>query len=594
LPQSRNQKVDLRTISCKNFLDLSAAHQKALRSHYSNFSPAIILNPYARKSISKDRRDYVLLIDARRNEFYFEIKKLLEESRDKFSSYCCTGDADFVVEYSATENVHKMLLKEIESLLEQAPSAIGEELVTVFEIEKVFRAKGTDNNCNSNKRNFNISEEDVQKLSQIQYDYDITTSEEVRSLFGNKQSLQRFLSRLQTEQIIMGFCPLGKPKTLSTKLCVLLVYGDVGYENVILGDRRLSERVVDFYSVNKSVTDSEDSFYKHVKHLIIAEFSNINEYGKWKEYLYKVSLEKRKNINVMTFAYEDTIAEIPMGLSDYALFDKVAKSYDTSGKNMIYMGFPYFLNALKENLKICLNTHTLKENGLIIGEPSSGKTFTAMIVAKKIFGNDRRVHVVDCTGDIANKFSEVYSENEKSIVETIDTFDPTRKNIFGQNQKIHFYTPNRKNYCDLAKQMLQQIIDMQNPDTTRTTRDILIFEEAHLLFNDEATLKSILECITISGRKGFSIWFSTQKLSSFPQKLISNLRNKIVHRIDRSETKDVADMLLVRGEETLYTNLEEELVKLARGDAFVSFVFPDGAEEVERSPLKIKIMREEV
>jgi len=583
-----NKKLDIKAISQKFFFDLNPSEQKALRDKYHHFGHAIILNPYARKYILKNTDDYVLFVDARRNDCYLDIKKLLEDNREKFSSFCCAGDADFIIEYSATENVHKAFLKEIYDLVKQAPKeSETENLVETFKISKVFRTKGVDNNCPENKPSYQVSEDDIQKLSQIQNDY---TGKVSREIFNKNSELRRFLTGLKDEQIIMGYCPLGEQKITNIKSCVLLLYGNLGYENVIIRDTKIYNKIIDFYSISR--VGSGDPFYEYAKYLITAEFTDISEYNEWKEYLYKKSLDSGQTVNVMAFVYEKTISEIPMGIGDYALFDRIATSYSNNdNNNTLFLGNPYFFNTMKDKYKICMYMKTLKENGLIIGEPSTGKTFTAMIIAKKLYDRGKRVHIVDCTGGISNKFSEVY-KTRANFIENVDVSNYDKSNIFGQENKIFFYMPDKDNYCHLTNYMLNHIIKMLDNDESRITNDILLFEEAHLLFNDETTIKSILECITISGRKGFSIWFSTQKLSSFPQRLLSNLKNKIIHRIDDADKKNVANILLINGGETIYNDLEHELVNLERGQAVVSFVFPVGTKDMELSPLKIKVMKE--
>ena len=62
-------------------------------------------------------------------------KELLEKNKHKFTSFSCIGDADYIVEYTATEAVHNRFEKEIYDLLETAPKENpGEKLVESFKI----------------------------------------------------------------------------------------------------------------------------------------------------------------------------------------------------------------------------------------------------------------------------------------------------------------------------------------------------------------------------------------------------------------------------------------------------------------------------
>ena len=581
--------VDIKAISKKCFFDLSAYEQRTLRDSYRDFKHALVLNPYARAFIQKNTSDYISFIDARINSCYLIIKDFLEKNKEKISSYCCIGDADFIIEYSATEKIHRDLIKEIYDLMQSAPRENdADKLVEGYKILKVFRTRCIDNNF-TEAQSYQISEDELQLLAQIQNDY---TSQSAIDLFGSTNELKKFLHELKDNQILLGYCSLGEAKTQPTKSYVLLLYTKPGYENIIFRNKKLINNIVDFYSVDKD--NIGDQFYGYAKYLVTAEFANINDYHEWKESLYKLSEEAKHQVNFMTFIWEQTISENPMGIGDYTLFDRVARSYNTDSGDQAFIGYPYFFNILKNQYKININMNTLKENGLIIGEPGTGKTYTAMVFAKTIYDQKRRIHIVDCTGGISEKFSEVYPEIKDNIIENVSlsAYD-NRQFIFGQEDKIYFYQPEEEDYCKIAIKILKDIVKMKNPDESRKTSDIIIFEEAHLLFNDDRVRTAIQECIMISGRKGFSIWFSTQKLDAFPPRLLSNLRNRIIHRVDAVDKQRISELLLSNGKDTFYDDFEGELVTLDKGEAIVSFVAPSTSIDIELSPLKIKVTKKE-
>jgi len=582
-----NTVTSVNAITKKMFTELSVSEKNLLKKHYSNIRPAFTINPYALQIIQKDVNNYILFIDARINSCYLKVKEHLEKNKHKISSFSSVGDADFIVEYSSTDLVHNRFKKEIYDLLETAPKEKpGEKLVESFKITKTFILKGT-NNDYTQKNEYDLADDDIPKISQLQSDY---TKKASIGALGGERKLKKFLHDIRDKQILLGYYIIGEPIKATIKAYVLLLYSRTGYEHILLRNKSVREKVVDFHAI--SIDSGDDEFYKQANFLITAEFNSILEYHVWKENLYISSKENEHQINVMTFILENVISDIPVGVGNYTLFDEVARNYNIGLNDKVFFGHPYYYEELKTQYNICINLSTLKENGFIIGEPGTGKTYTAMVLAKKFFDKQKRVHIVDCSGGISDKFNEVFPNNSLDIVKNVELSKAKESGkIFPSSHNIFFYQPeDKKEYCDLVLDMANYITKMANPNENRVTTDILILEEAHLLFRDVEVTQAILECITISGRKGFSIWFSTQKLSHLPTTLLSNLRNRIVHKVDNAEKKLVYELLLSSGEENIYDNLEKELITLEKGQAIVSFVFPKNNLDIELSPLKIKIM----
>jgi len=584
IEETSKQCINVIEISKKMFLALATKEKKVLKNYYNNFRPAFTLNPYAITFFQKNVSNYLLFIDTRINSCYLRVKEFLEKNGHKITSYCCVGDADFIVEYSATEMVHKHFKEEIFKLIIGAPRENDKEkLVESFKISKTFILKGTENNY-SEKNEYELNTDEIQKISQIQSDY------LKKNVFQNESQVKSFLQELRNRQILLGYYQLGDTTKATTKAYVLLLYTLPGYEHIVLKNKNIKDKIIDFHSINTDCV--YDEFYKKANFLITAQFCNIDEYHNWKENLYKLSKDNENQINVMTFILENKISEIPNGIGNYALFDEIAKSYNTGVNNKIIIGQPYYYSEIKNNYNICVHLNTLKENGFIIGEPGTGKTYTATVLSKKLFDKKKRVHIIDCTGGISGKFTEVFPDFPKEFIKHVDTINlELQTELLDQSNHILFYQPRKEDYCKLASKIANHIIEVLNPDEIRTTNNIIIFEEAHLLFNDENTSKVLKESITISGRKGFSIWFSTQKLSHLPAALHSNLRNRIVHKVDNAEKKEVAKLLLSSDEESIYEDLEKELISLGKGQAIISLVFPQKPNDKELSPLKIIITK---
>lgn len=581
---------NFRKITKKLLFDLSGPERKGIRNLYQSPKFTFTINPFTLKKIQPNTAQYVMFIDARINECYLNIKNFLEKNKHKISAVCSAGDADFIVEYSTNETSHNLFKKEIYDLLKTAPRESKDEgLIKSYKISKTHISKGTNNNF-TELPNYELTNDEIQKLTLLQKDY---TNKKNYEPIKDEKDVKKFLHDLKERQIILSYYIIGEQIRPVTKAYILMLYTKPGFADFIFQEPQIKESIIDFNMI--AVDDAgDDEFYKLANFLIIAEFPSISDYHEWKEKMYKISLENNLQINVMTFITEHIVSEIPVGIGNYALFDEICKSYNTGLNDKVVFGHPYYYSELKTEYNICINLKTLKEHGFIIGEPGQGKTYTAMILAKKLFDKKKRVHIVDASGGISDKFKEVFPNLiDSDVVKHVEITDKLLNDFsLVKSHNIHFYQPEKDKLNAFAKNIFDYIISMANPDESRTTNDIVIFEEAHLLFRNEETKSSIMEAITISGRKGISIWFSTQKLSFFPSTLLSNLRNRIIHKIDNNEKSAVAELLRRSGEETIYENLEKELVSLQKTQAIVSFVYEKNGVDMELSPIKIGILKE--
>ena len=213
----KREKRNLEVISKKMFLELSKPEATALKKAYNNFKPAFSLNPYAITFFQKSINNYLLFIDARINSCYLRVKEFLEKNKHKITSCCCVGDADFIVEYSATDIIHERFKKEIYDLMEKAPKENPKDkLVESFKLSKTFIFKGTENNY-TERNEYELSQEEIQQISQIQGDYS------KKNVFQNESQLKNFLHDLRDRQILLGYYPLGET-VKPTGLCFIIIY----------------------------------------------------------------------------------------------------------------------------------------------------------------------------------------------------------------------------------------------------------------------------------------------------------------------------------------------------------------------------------
>jgi len=575
-------------ILASSFLDLSQQQKNLLNSLYLELLPAFTLNPHAIKYFQGQTDNYFIVIDVRLNSVYIRVKEFLNNNRDKISSYCCIGDADFIVEISATKPVYKNLEKQLFDLLDRTPIAPrdGEEkLIQSFSLPETHILKSKEVGIKRDR--YDLSSKEKQLMTKIQGSY---ASDNALDMFGgSKQRRKDFLNKLHTQGILLGYTYLGIRKD-TVKAYMLLQYTRPGYVEFILRTPEIVNKIVDFHSLKAECVD--DKFYAQSNFLITGEFSNIDEYHKWKETLYYTSYKEEQQINIMTFIVENVISEHPRGIGNYALFEEIVQRYSKNCDNGILVGHPFYLNEEQKQSEICLNLSMLKEHGFIIGEPGTGKTYTAVSLINKISARGINVHIIDCSKGVRVKFAEVYPDFSPQKIIQIDTEQqPSAAPLVEQgNGEIFVYEPSSTVYCDFVKKVFQFIIALEVKDNTRVTKDVIFFEEAHLFLRDEEANKEAINCITIAGRKGYSLWFLTQKLSHFGSKmLVSNIRNRVAHSVDSEAQLDVAALLVGDSSDSVIDDLPHELVNLGKGEAIVSFMRPQEGRDLALMPIKIKV-----
>lgn len=137
----------------------------------------------------------------------------------------------------------------------------------------------------------------------------------------------------------------------------------------------------------------------------------------------------------------------------------------------------------------------------------------------------------------------------------------------------------------LLSELYEQLPEVGDRDTPRL---VLMFDEAHLLFDGVSTvlLNKIEQVTRLIRSKGVGIYFITQNPADIPDTVLSQLGNRVQHAL-RSYT--ARDRKAVRAAaETFRSNPDidtvEAITSLKTGEALVSFLSPKGAPEmVERA-----------
>lgn len=133
----------------------------------------------------------------------------------------------------------------------------------------------------------------------------------------------------------------------------------------------------------------------------------------------------------------------------------------------------------------------------------------------------------------------------------------------------------------LLSELFENLPEVGNPDKPKL---VFFFDEAHLLFD---SLPKVLEdkieqVVRLIRSKGVGVFFVTQNPLDIPDKISSQLGNRVLHQLrafSPSELK-VVDSVSKTFRQNENLNLKDEITNLKTGEALISFLNEDGSPEI--------------
>ncbi len=133
----------------------------------------------------------------------------------------------------------------------------------------------------------------------------------------------------------------------------------------------------------------------------------------------------------------------------------------------------------------------------------------------------------------------------------------------------------------LLSEMYEQLPEVGDCDKPRF---VLMFDEAHLLFNDipKILLEKLEQVVRLIRSKGVGVYFVTQNPTDVPDSILSQLGNRIQHALraytprDQKAVRVAAQTFRVNPA----INTEQAITELRTGEALVSFLDRKGAPSV--------------
>ena len=127
-------------------------------------------------------------------------------------------------------------------------------------------------------------------------------------------------------------------------------------------------------------------------------------------------------------------------------------------------------------------------------------------------------------------------------------------------------------------EMLPEVGDLKKPKL------VFFFDEAHLLFNDApiALLEKIEQVVRLIRSKGIGVYFITQNPADVPDKVLSQLGNRVQHALRAFSPRDQKAVKAAAETMRDNKNLDEEaaITELAVGEALISLLDENGRPTV--------------
>jgi hypothetical protein len=338
------------------------------------------------------------------------------------------------------------------------------------------------------------------------------------------------------------------------------------------------------------------SFYAGAQYLGLLEFSSPMERDTWEKMVGTIFADS----NVFFFPISSIVFPGPYGISDLE-FGKRCDDY--SCENIIPFGTVVYDGITINEEEVGLINSSLNNNGLILGQPKTGKTTPVLLMISHLIKKGLTVHLLNLTKDDIHKFNKKF-ENKTNIHNIRDL--EKSSNGFSSFKKgfVHLYSLNEHKISDLecsniilnAIKKTPSVISNGNNNIkkSRILNHVIIIDEAHDIFagpSNKQIINDFSRILQKLSHYGIALYIVTQKLSHLKinnkESLIPSLKNRIIYRVDKEEASDASELLSEDGVDSIYV-FEKEIPSLDNYNAFVRFTKPNGEILL---PIKIRFKK---
>lgn len=518
-------------------------------------------------SIKPKTGHYLILIDAFKAGLYRDIKAKLIDKKHILTSYRAIGEKDFVCFFTGPENQLKDFLSEISLLFKNVKP---KNIIQCLSLKSYFsRGKFIEHKINQKFLS------DQAKFAEIE-----------SCLDDYRQFPPAFLSQLEGSNILSGYKIIYDFLKLRKLRIVIIVWSSINIKDFLISDGA-KINVIEAFAFISLVdgygdTGDPETTYTDTANVIVCEFDNINQYKTWMDDFYSFTTE----INCLSIVIEDNISERTMSISNYYEFSKLCNKYKFIEGNAVKIGKPVMSGDEPDlSSDVCIDIAIINRHGLICGNPRSGKTNTAVLIAESAASKGINVHILDVKGD-EEKFQK-YEEFKTD--EFVKNGIPIAKSSGGIRR---YEIPLAKDDSDKVKKWEFFIIPFLEEfkklgeSGGKITHLVLIDEFVQIA--SPQILDKLDTTLDFIPSKGVGIWCISQEIKHFSQTKISEkLKNKIIHQLFTDDIPLLNNIPIFKKPGIYSYGFEESVLKLRTGQAYVTFV--DNEDNLLKPPIKVQM-----
>ena len=502
---------------------------------------------------------YIFTIDTLRAGIYEAVLSFIQKSTTNVNSYFTGGSADFICDIHASDDYYKSLYDDLVDILKKAGAGRFEDVKSLIAVYRVDKAVMM---CGKLLADLGTPSPDVvslvkQDVAKFELAYRNYMAEDTRAAFGGDRKVREYLERLERGRAIVGYhgridhC--GRVDREYVPLCNGRPLDKLIQEGGAAERRApLLKPVVELLSV--SPIKPTDAAEREVTHVLINEYDSPGERNVWRRRLYS---ELGHDVNLFTFPLEGTISQSAIVLSD--LPEAIEESRLYAGPMRI--GSLSHSAAPPEKFTVSMRPESLANQGVTLGRPGSGKTYTDCVLIEEAAKYIKKIIVIDdaATHGIRNKLSPSRDGTTELVKYLPIATDVSDARIAALIRDI----PSGVVVVEAGPGMMPRVLDaclneiescgVNSGNEPRAVIGLLLVEEANDALGDgadrEKRVRRLEALLNKAFRQGWCIWLSTQQLRHLGYdkesalRVARLLRNRIIHIPEQSDVDLIRNML---------------------------------------------------
>jgi hypothetical protein len=536
-------------------------------------------------------KPYFILIDAAWARAKRSVQQFLKTKHDTTSVYRIFGDADYACFLATNKEGADEFERQLTEFVDKSVQG-GDALRKAWSLKNDIRVWTL-------TRALVLGGHKLKEYrGDIPADRSIIARLQVTALTTLTKESSKLTEKLEDDACIQCYSPRYDSLKLGRLRCFVLICDmNEGQVDKLISNPDILKCTIELYEVlwAKEIprADTQSGYYqKATRALAVVEVSSIDEYRKWEDAVQGAALDS----NVFPFLVLATESDVPMTIGDFHTFDLMCKKYSTGTGTKITLGSAVYLTS---EVSMIVPIQLLNSHGLICGAPQTGKSTATRIWVQELVKCGVKVHLV-----VNEKYQSWIKETFGDRVTTIEPKDICKYSSLADiSGDVSLFIP-----PDLAKDKptqltgpllsLVQNLPERGEDRSgrRQVNHFVLIDEAHEAFGEVGAQVKLISVLNNAANRGVVIfcvsqapndpWLTPASGTASAQDIASKLENKVFFRLRDGELIAAERYLMSSKDVSIYGKLDDALLKLPLGSAFVSFVNEEG---VKLPPIQLKV-----